>query len=255
MGISLLTSLFNKIWMSAKIPEEWRLSEGGRRWRLSTSPETLWKSIRKDKKRYTVHSLIWKKAYDSVPRELIWRTLQAKGVTRRYISVIRDMYDRARAGVRTPVGSTELFLVEMSLHQGSELSPYLFTLILDKLSNSLQEELPWCMIFADDIALITRSTEELNCRLEKRREALKDNGLCVSREKTEYLRCDFDKQEIRQNGDENIRIGERILVPKVSFRYLGSVMHKSGGGGYRRRRDTSNPSWMDEVESNFWSHV
>ena len=26
-GISLLTSLFNKIWTSAKMPEEWRLSE------------------------------------------------------------------------------------------------------------------------------------------------------------------------------------------------------------------------------------
>nr|XP_043629741.1 uncharacterized protein LOC122601028 [Erigeron canadensis] len=117
------------------------------------------------------------------------------------------------------------------------------------------------MIFVDDIALIARSTEELNRRLEKWREALEDNGLCVSREKTEYLRCDFDKQGISQNGDEVIRIGERILGPKASFRYLGSVIHKSGGigdtqiGGDRRRRDTSNPSWMDAVEGSFWSHV
>nr|XP_043630162.1 uncharacterized protein LOC122601470 [Erigeron canadensis] len=141
------------------------------------------------------------KTYDGVPRELIRRTLQAKGVTGRYISVIRDMYNRARTGVRTPVGRTELF----------------------------SEELRWCMIFADDIALIARSTEKLNRRLEKWREALEDNGLCVSREKTKYLQCDFDKQEIRQNGDEDIRIGERILGPKVSFRYLGMVIHKSGG--------------------------
>nr|XP_043620078.1 uncharacterized protein LOC122591919 [Erigeron canadensis] len=117
----------------------------------------------------------------------------------------------------------------MGLHQGSALNPYLFTLILDELSSGLQEELPWCMIFADDIALIARSTEELNRRLEKWREALEDNGLCVSQDKIEYLRCDFDKQEIRQNGDEDIRIGERVLGPKVSFRYLGSVIHKSGG--------------------------
>nr|XP_043629756.1 uncharacterized protein LOC122601044 [Erigeron canadensis] len=118
------------------------------------------------------------------------------------------MYDRARIGVRTPVGSIELFSVEMGLHQGSTLSPNLFTLILDELSSGLQEELPWCMIFADDIALIARSTEELNRRLEKWREALEDNGLCVSREKTEYLRCDFDKQEIRQNEDEVPGIGD-----------------------------------------------
>nr|XP_043639669.1 uncharacterized protein LOC122610774 [Erigeron canadensis] len=84
------------------------------------------------------------------------------------------------------------------------------------------------MIFADDIVLIARSTEELNQRLEKWREALEDHGLCVSREKTEYLRCDFDNQEIRQNGDEVVSIGGRILRPKESFRYLGSVIHKSG---------------------------
>ena len=93
------------------------------------------------------------------------------------------MYDRARTGVRTPVGITELFSVKRGLHQGSTLSPYLFTLILDELSSGLQEELPWCLIFADDIALFSRSTEELNRRLEKWRGALEDNGLCVSREK------------------------------------------------------------------------
>ncbi|GKD39996.1 cytochrome P450 98A2-like protein [Tanacetum coccineum] len=42
----------------------------------------------------------------------------------------------------------------------------------------------------------------------------------VSREKTEYLRCDFSNEEIC--------IGDKILQPKESFRYLGSMMHKFG---------------------------
>nr|GFB05002.1 putative reverse transcriptase domain-containing protein [Tanacetum cinerariifolium] len=33
------------------------------------------------------------KVYDSVPWELVWKTLVNKGTTRRYIRVIRDMYD------------------------------------------------------------------------------------------------------------------------------------------------------------------
>nr|XP_043620167.1 uncharacterized protein LOC122592015 [Erigeron canadensis] len=117
------------------------------------------------------------------------------------------MYDRARTGVRTPVGNTELFSVDMGIHQGSALSPYLFTLILDELSRGLQEELPWCMIFADDIALIARSTEEVNQRLEKWKKALEDHD---------------------KNGDGVISIRGRILRPNESFRYLGSVIHKSG---------------------------
>ncbi|GJV66350.1 ataxia telangiectasia mutated family protein [Tanacetum coccineum] len=68
----------------------------------------------------------------------------------------------------------------------------------------------------------------LNERLEQWRKALEDNGLQVSREKTEYLRCNFSRNENDRNEEEEIRIGEHILEPKESFRYLGSVIHKSG---------------------------
>nr|GEZ95632.1 retrovirus-related Pol polyprotein LINE-1 [Tanacetum cinerariifolium] len=58
--------------------------------------------------------------------------------------------------------------------------------------------------------------------------ALEDNGLRVSREKTEYLRCNFNRNKNDQNEEEEIRIGGHILKPKESFRYLGYVIHKSG---------------------------
>nr|GEV42644.1 RNA polymerase II second largest subunit [Tanacetum cinerariifolium] len=45
-----------------------------------------------------------------------------------------------------------------------------------------------------------------------------DNGLRVSREKTEYLRCDFGIGEITHNEEVDIRIGDKILQPKESFR-------------------------------------
>nr|GEX11952.1 retrovirus-related Pol polyprotein LINE-1 [Tanacetum cinerariifolium] len=168
------------------------------------------------------------KAYDSVPRELIWKTLVDKGTSRRYIKVIKDMYDGARTRGRTPMGNTDVVPVEVGLHQGSAISPYLFALILDELSRGIQEDIPWCLIFADDIALVSESAEGLNNIFENLREALEDNGLRVSREKTEYLRCDLGKVEIAHNDEVDIRIGDKILQPKESFRYLGSMIHKSG---------------------------
>nr|GEW55010.1 ataxia telangiectasia mutated family protein [Tanacetum cinerariifolium] len=95
------------------------------------------------------------------------------------------------------MGNAEYFSMKVGLHQGSTISPYLFTLILDKLSMGIQENIPWCMIFADDIVLIAESAERLNNRLESSRKTLEDNGLRVSREKTEYLRCDFGRAAIR----------------------------------------------------------
>ncbi|GJR42788.1 hypothetical protein Tco_1310891 [Tanacetum coccineum] len=57
---------------------------------------------------------------------------------------------------------------------------------------------------------------------------LEDKGLRVSREKTEYMTCDFNRNENDQNEEAVIHIGEHILEPKESFRYLGSGIHKSG---------------------------
>ncbi|XP_071697222.1 G-type lectin S-receptor-like serine/threonine-protein kinase At4g27290 [Rutidosis leptorrhynchoides] len=139
-----------------------------------------------------------------------------------------DMYEGAKSCVRTPVENTEYFPIEVGLHQGSALSPFLFALILDELSRGIQENIPWSLIFADDIVLVADSKDELNRRLEQWREALEQSGLRISRQKTEYLRCDFNSVENEQNVGVNISIGDQILHPQDSFRYLGSVLHKLG---------------------------
>lgn len=54
-----------------------------------------------------------------------------------YINVINDMYDGAKTQVSMVGGDLELFPVEMWLHQGSILSPFLFFLRMDKLTQYL----------------------------------------------------------------------------------------------------------------------
>ncbi|GJT31497.1 retrovirus-related pol polyprotein LINE-1 [Tanacetum coccineum] len=92
----------------------------------------------------------------------------------------------------------------------------------------LGESIPWCLIFADDIVLVLDTPEGLNERLKKWREMLEEKGLRVSKEKTKYLRCDFNWNENDRNKEAEIRIGEPILEMNESFRYLGSVIHKFG---------------------------
>ena len=56
--------------------------------------------------------------------------------------------------VRTCDGDTTDFPINISLHQGSALSPYLFALVMDEVTRDIQGEIPWCMLFADDVVLV-----------------------------------------------------------------------------------------------------
>ena len=94
------------------------------------------------------------KTYDRVPRDILWRILKKKGVRVVYIQVIKDMYDGAITAVRTHEGQTGSFPITVGLHQGSSLSPYLFALVMDELTRHIQDDIPWCMLFTDDIVLI-----------------------------------------------------------------------------------------------------
>ena len=72
------------------------------------------------------------------------------------------MYGRAITNVRTTSRETGEFLMTIGLYQGSALSPYLFVLIMNELIGHIQEEVSWCMLFADDIAMMDKSRDGMN---------------------------------------------------------------------------------------------
>ena len=127
------------------------------------------------------------KAYDRVPREKLWECLRLAETSECYKRIVKNMYDGVTTTVRSAAGLTEKFKVGVGLHQGSALSPFLFAIIMDKLTENIKEDAPWDMLFADDTVLSGKSHRELEDDLEMWKNALERRGLKVSRSKTEYL--------------------------------------------------------------------
>jgi hypothetical protein len=106
------------------------------------------------------------KAYDKVPRNAMWWALQKHKVSLKYIILIKDMYDNVVTSVQTSDGDTNDFLINIRLHQGSALSPYLFALVMDEVTINIQGDIIWCMLFADDVVLVDESRAEVDQKLE-----------------------------------------------------------------------------------------
>ena len=174
-----------------------------------------------------------------MPREELWECLRIAETSECYITIIKVRYDGATTTVRSAAGLTEEFKVGVGLHQGLALSPYFFTIIMDKLTEDIRKNAPWNMLFADDIVLSRQNCKELEDNLEMRRNALERRGLKVSRSKTEYLKAgDVD------DGDELKLQGEKLKKAKT-FKYVGSTVSSDGRceEEVRRRIQAGWMSW------------
>ncbi|KAK3519319.1 hypothetical protein QTP70_024523 [Hemibagrus guttatus] len=165
------------------------------------------------------------KAYDRVPREELWYCMRKSGVAEKYVRVVQDMYERSRTVVRCAVGQTEEFKVEVGLHQGSALSPFLFAIVMDQLSEEVRQESPWTMMFADDIVICSESREQVEENLERWRLALERRGMKVSRSKTEYM-CVNERE-----GSGTVRLQGEEVKKVQEFKYLGSTVQSNGECG------------------------
>lgn len=62
---------------------------------------------------------------------------------------------------------TREFSVTIGLHQGLRFKPLFLFTDMDELTTLIQEEVPWCILFADDIVLVYEPRDGVTLKLEK----------------------------------------------------------------------------------------
>ena len=74
------------------------------------------------------------KAFNRVPRKVIWWTLRKLGVEEWIVRLVQGIYANVRSHVHVGEGYSEEFEVKSGVHQGSVLSRLLFISVLEALS-------------------------------------------------------------------------------------------------------------------------
>ena len=80
-------------------------------------------------------------AYDLVPRDLLFKILEAYDLPSIIIRIIRSVYDSAEFCVRVGAGAASIFNSERGLLQGSVLSPVLFNVFLQAIIDEVTRHL------------------------------------------------------------------------------------------------------------------
>ena len=115
------------------------------------------------------------KAFDRITRDLIWWCLRKKGVPEEYVKIVQDMYRSSMTQLVIQKGETEYFAIEVGWHQGSAVSPLLFIIIMDVLTENIQKD--------------PMTREEVDEDLATWRVVFDRHGLKISRTKTYTCRA------------------------------------------------------------------
>ena len=131
----------------------------------------------------------YKKAFDSVNRSFLWQKLLTHHVNGKMFKIIHSLYDNAKSCVRMGHAKSESFVSNVGVRQGENLSPILFSIFLNDLSefishayNGLNEvsemskillsndEIEvlfklYVLLYADDTVIFAESKEELQSAL------------------------------------------------------------------------------------------
>ena len=190
------------------------------------------------------------KAFDTVPRELLWKLLAKYGVPNKFLKILQLFHSNMEATVSISGMESPSFPVEVGVKQGDVLAPVLFNLFLSTITVLMQNKLREVdgvqieyrldgnlfnlrrlqartktssnqlvdLQYADDAAILAHTANSMQHTLDALSALYQAFGVEVSTRKTEVL-----VQQVDPNQDVPIfTINGTQLQTVPLFRYLGS---------------------------------
>ena len=176
----------------------------------------------------------FKKAFDTVPRHILFQKLITHEITGKFYNSIKNMYIHDFSCINTGVSLTEKFRINQGVKQGFILSPLLFNIFISDLTEALDEgeSNPVkindttsinSLIWADDLLLLSESEKGLNNMLANLHEYTKMNLIRVNLDKTNYMIFNKCGRQMRRK----FMFGDAQVEMAKEYKYLGFLLTPS----------------------------
>jgi hypothetical protein len=197
---------------------------------------TLTEQARFQKKKLYTCFVDFKKAFNTVPRDLLWQVLQGSGISGWILKCLRSMYRQDQACLHHPEeGLTPTFFYRIGVKQGCPFNPLMFGLFIDGLEkrlNVLEGDTPpmlgqlavRLLLYADDLAFMLHTPVGLQKQLDVLQAFCYERQLIVNVKKTKVIVFEARKSMCHVFQYE----GEAIEQLNF-FKYLGVELHDTKG--------------------------
>lgn len=208
------------------------------------------KAIEQKKDLYMVF-FDFKKAFDMVSREMLWRVLEILGCPPKFVKIVKDFHENMMGRVSISGSVSDPFVIGNGVKQGDPAAPTFFTLFLTailmvmsqdleegvyirtrsdgklfnlarlKARTKTREILIRELLYADDAAMVSHSLKGIQAITSRFASISKLFGLEINVTKTELVFQPYDRNNVGQDLPI-VNIDGTPLKTVSKFKYLGS---------------------------------
>ena len=175
------------------------------------------------------------KAFDTIPRDLLFRKLLNYGINGKFFNSLKTLYTNDNCCIKVGNKLTQPFVANQGVKQGCILSPLLFNIFIADIVERFGTEdcRPLkidatqnlsCILWADDIILLSRSEEGLRNMLSALYSFADDNGMAINTKKTKCMIFNKTGKFIRRSYP----MKNGTIETTNSYKYLGFIFTPSG---------------------------